>query len=523
MFKQLSIRTALLTLLAFMALLLLAVSAMGISAINAGNQSLDAINRIQGIELNSLYQSNADLMRARGSAALAVRKIEIGLLEDGASVTKQAEEDVTSSQRHQKAFIDAGTVTAQGKILADAVATSFAAYHKGAIVPMMDALQKQYTDEYYQVLEGNLSTLASNYAKAVHDFAVYADEVSATRLAQAAHNEWQMKIMIGVAMALTLLLIVIAWQLLRRLLLRPLDGAIVHLEQIAAGDLSQPLPAAGKSELGRLNQALANMQLALSSSVSQVREASLQIDVGSRELAAGTVHLSQRTEESAASLEQTAASMEQLTATVRLNASNAKEANQLASNVSDSADRGAEVVGYVMEKMQEITQSANRIGDILSVIDGIAFQTNILALNAAVEAARAGEQGRGFAVVANEVRTLAGRSATAAKEIRELIAESQTRVQEGSDMATRAGETMDEISSEVMRVTTLMKEISIASEEQSRGIEQVNQAVTQMDEAAQQNAALVEEASAATQSLEAQSQQLQDSMAQFRVVAALPS
>jgi methyl-accepting chemotaxis protein len=208
---------------------------------------------------------------------------------------------------------------------------------------------------------------------------------------------------------------------------------------------------------------------------------------------------------------------------VRLNASNAKEANQLASNVSDSADRGAEVVGYVMEKMQEITQSANRIGDILSVIDGIAFQTNILALNAAVEAARAGEQGRGFAVVANEVRTLAGRSATAAKEIRELIAESQTRVQEGSDMATRAGETMDEISSEVMRVTTLMKEISIASEEQSRGIEQVNQAVTQMDEAAQQNAALVEEASAATQSLEAQSQQLQDSMAQFRVVAALPS
>jgi methyl-accepting chemotaxis protein I, serine sensor receptor len=520
MITQLSIRTALLSLLAFMTLLLLAVSAMGIYAINSGNQSLDAINRIQGIELNSLYQSNADLMRARASAALAVRKIEIGLLDEGATVTKQAQADVASSQRHLTAFIDAGTVTAQGKSLADAVAAAFSAYQKGAMAPMMDALQKQYTDEYYQVLEGNLSQLAANYSKAVNDFSLYADEVSAARLAAAAHNELQMKIMIGVAVALTLLLIALAWLLLRRALLRPLDGAIQHLEQIAAGDLSQPLPAAANNEIGRLNQALTGMQLALRNSVSQVREASLQIDVGSRELSAGTVHLSQRTEESAASLEQTAASMEQLTATVRLNASNAQQANQLASSVSDTADRGAEVVCYVMEKMREITHSSDRIADILSVIDGIAFQTNILALNASVEAARAGEQGRGFAVVANEVRTLAGRSASAAKEIRELISESQTRVKEGSDMATRAGETMDEISSEVMRVTALMKEISIASEEQSRGIEQVNQAVTQMDEAAQQNAALVEQASAATQSLEAQSQQLQASMAQFRLATA---
>lgn len=520
MIKNLSVRTGLLTLLAFMTLLLLAVSTLGIYAINAGNQSLDVINRIQGIELNSLYQSNADLMRARASGALAVRKIEIGLLDEGAAVTKQAQADVVTSQKHLKDFVDAGTVTAQGKILADAVAASFDAYLKQGIAPMMDALQKQYTDEYYTVLEGNLSTLAANYAKAVNDFSLYADQVSADRLAKAARNETQMKILIGIAMVLTVVLIVLAWQILRRLLLTPLESAIGHLQQVAAGDLSQTLPEATHNELGRLNQALATMQLALRDSVSQVREASLQIDVGSRELAAGTVHLSQRTEESAASLEQTAASMEQLTATVRLNASNAQQAHQLANSVSDTADRGAEVVCYVIEKMQEITHSSDRIADILSVIDGIAFQTNILALNASVEAARAGEQGRGFAVVANELRTLAGRSATAAKEIRELISESQTRVKEGSAMATQAGETMDEISSEVMRVTTLMKEISVSSEEQSRGIEQVNQAVTQMDEVAQQNAALVEEASAATQSLEAQSQQLQESMAQFRIATA---
>jgi methyl-accepting chemotaxis protein len=209
--------------------------------------------------------------------------------------------------------------------------------------------------------------------------------------------------------------------------------------------------------------------------------------------------------------------MEQLTATVKLNADNASQAHQLARSVSDSADRGSEVVSYVMDKMQEISNSSKRIGDILGVIDGIAFQTNILALNASVEAARAGEQGRGFAVVASEVRNLAQRSATAAKEIRTLIAESQSRVSEGSEMATKAGETMDEIASEVMRVTTLMKEISSASQEQSHGIEQVNQAVTQMDEVAQQNAALVEQAMAATQSLEEQSQQLVQSMAVFKV------
>ena len=518
--KKLSLRTGLLALLAFMTLLLLAVSVMGIIAINKGNRSLDVINRIQGVELNALYQSNGDLMRARATSALAVRKIEIGLLDEGAALAKQAQADVQGSQQNMNAFVAAGTVTAHGKKLADDIISTYNAYLAQGIKPIMDALEKQYTDEYYSVLEGNLAKLALNYSNAVAAFGSYATQVTDAQLAQAAWNEMLMKALIGAAVALTLLLFVLAWVLMRRLLLLPLNRAITHLEQVAAGDLSQTLPPAGDNELGRLNRALGEMQQALRAQVSQVFHASQQIDVSSRELAAGNVHLSQRTEESAASLEQTAASMEQLTATVRLNAANAQQAHKLANSVSDTADRGAEVVSYVMEKMQEITASANRIGDILGVIDGIAFQTNILALNASVEAARAGEQGRGFAVVANEVRTLAQRSANAAKEIRGLISESQTRVKEGSDMATRAGETMDEISSEVMRVTTLMKEISMASDEQSRGIEQVNQAVTQMDEAAQQNAALVEQAAAATQSLEAQSQHLQSTVSLFRLETA---
>ncbi len=209
--------------------------------------------------------------------------------------------------------------------------------------------------------------------------------------------------------------------------------------------------------------------------------------------------------------------MEQLTSTVRMNAANSEQANQLAQSVSVIADKGSEVVHQVMDKMQGITDSSKRIGDIISVIDGIAFQTNILALNAAVEAARAGEQGRGFAVVAGEVRSLAQRSAQSAREIKELIGDSESRVSEGSAMVKSAADTMVEISSEVTRVTSLMREISIATTEQTHGIEQVNVAITQMDQVAQQNAALVEQATAATRSLEEQAQLLAESMAVFKL------
>ncbi len=520
MLNKLSIRTGLLALLALMTLLLLVVSIMGIIAINKGTKSLDAINRIQGIEQNSLYQSNASLLRMRAVSALAIRKMEIGLTDEATAQTRRALGYIDDSKAELKRFVDAGTVTAHGKTLADEVVRTYQDYLDNGIQQLVNALNERNPDKYYTELEGDITILAGKFSKAVADFGAYADEVSAEQLKQAAHNELQMKLLIAFSCLLTFGLVIISWYVLRNLLLKPLDNAVTHLEYVAAGDLTQAVKQGGCTELQRLNFALDRMQFELQESVGRVRDASEQIDVGSRELSEGNLNLSQRTEESAASLEQTAASMEQLTATVKLNAENAQQAHQLARSVSDTADRGAEVVCYVIEKMQEISSSSTRIADILGVIDGIAFQTNILALNASVEAARAGEQGRGFAVVASEVRELAQRSATAAKEIRVLISESQIRVNEGNDMATKAGETMDEISSEVMRVTTLMKEISSASEEQSRGIEQVNQAVTQMDEVAQQNAALVEEASAATQSLEEQAQQLVVSMAVFKVQSA---
>ena len=517
MLKKISIRTGLVVLLSLMALMLLSVSVMGIVAINEGNKSLEVVNRIQGIELNSLFLADNALFRARASATTSARLMESGQAAEAAATVNKAEMSLARSQREMKTFIDAGTVTTRGKVLADVIASSYDRYLREGILPMIEVLKNTSPEAYYLLLQQKITPLSLTFSKAVEEFNIYAEEVSDKRLAKATEHQKFLTLLIFCCGVLIFILIAVAWISLRTILLKPLDSAIKHLEVVAQGDLTQRLPENGCKELSRLNLALVNMQTSLENSVSRVRDAGLAIDSGSRELASGNLNLAERTEESAASLEQTAASMEQLTATVKMNADNASQAHQLAQSVSGSADRGSEVVSYVMEKMREISSSSRRIGDILGVIDGIAFQTNILALNASVEAARAGEQGRGFAVVASEVRTLAQRSAMAAKEIRDLIHESQTRVDEGSQMATRAGETMDEIATEVVCVTSLMKEISNASQEQSRGIEQVNVAVTQMDEVAQQNAALVEQAAAATRSLEEQSQQLVEAMAVFRV------
>ena len=303
----------------------------------------------------------------------------------------------------------------------------------------------------------------------------------------------------------------------RRLLIRPLNQAVEVARAVATGDLSTPVTVRGGDEIAQLLTALQDMQTSLADVVTNVRQGSESVATASAEIAQGNNDLSARTEQQASALQETAASMQQLNSTVKQNSGNAKQANQLAIDASSVAVRGGEAVAKVVGTMKGITESSRRVSDILQVIDGIAFQTNILALNAAVEAARAGEQGRGFAVVASEVRILAGRSADAAKEIKNLINDSVLRVEQGTVLVDQAGITMNEVVNSIHRVTDIMAEISTASAEQSQGVAQVDEAVTQMDQATQQNAALVEEMSAAASSLSSQSRDLVQTVAVFKL------
>ena len=297
----------------------------------------------------------------------------------------------------------------------------------------------------------------------------------------------------------------------------PIRQAVLVAQAAAGGDLRMPIEIRGNDETGQLLGALKDMQAGLATVVANVRQGAQSVSSASFEIAQGTQDLSSRTEQQASALEQTAASMEQLSATVKQNADSARQANQLAVSASSIAVQGGEVVAQVVDTMKGINDASRKIADIIGVIDGIAFQTNILALNAAVEAARAGEQGRGFAVVATEVRSLAGRSAQAAKEIKALINTSVERVEQGTALVDQAGVTMAEVVGSIRRVTDLMGEISAASNEQSQGVSQVGEAVVQMDQVTQQNAALVEEMAAAASSLESQAQELVKSVSVFKL------
>ncbi|HBL7128439.1 TPA: Tar ligand binding domain-containing protein, partial [Enterobacter asburiae] len=418
MLKTLSIRTGLLSLLAVMTLLLLIVSGIGIYALTQSSSSLQRINHLQGEQMVQLNSGYTLILRARNEAGQAVRMMEIGMLDDAAKAVKNINQEVALAQKTLKGVIDGGVADEQGQQLLDKVAASLATYSQQGINPMLKTLNDQSADGYYDLLEKTLIPVAKQFDNDMQAFQKWSEARGQAEVSAVQASKTRVLILIIVAALLTAGIIVLAWLVLRHMLLKPLSASIAQLENVAAGDLTHTLNAPASQEFNRLNAVIEEMRQSLMNSVMRVRDASSQIDTGSRELTLGNRDLAERTESTATSLEQTAASMEQITATVKLNADNAEQAHQLAKSVSDTADHGSEMVCYVIEKMRDISGSSARIADILSVIDGIAFQTNILALNASVEAARAGEQGRGFAVVAGEVRNLASRSADAAKEIR---------------------------------------------------------------------------------------------------------
>jgi methyl-accepting chemotaxis protein len=382
---------------------------------------------------------------------------------------------------------------------------------------LMKLKQAGQTDAAAALFEQRFTLAAKNYERMVADFALLQrrqlDGEAARRDAVETANRHQLIALGALALVLGALC---SWRLALGIT-RPLQSALAAARRVAAGDLSGTVAVHGQDECGRLLAALSEMNQSLAHIVAQVRTGTDAIASAAGEIATGNMDLSARTEQQAGSLEETASSIEELTATVRQNAEHAHEANRLAANATEVANQGGLAVAQVVETMEAINQSARKVVDIIGVIDGIAFQTNILALNAAVEAARAGEQGRGFAVVASEVRTLAQRSAAAAKDIKVLINESVGKVASGAQQVDTAGARMQDIVASIQRVSGIIGEIAAASQEQAAGVGQVNQAITQMDQATQQNAALVEQAAAASAAMQDQADQLTQLVSTFRL------
>lgn len=393
------------------------------------------------------------------------------------------------------------------------------------IVKALDLYTQKKNDEAYKLLRFEYRPVQKKWWDLINEFIKDETEQNKEAVAQAESDYKDARNMMLLFGTVALLFGVLASWMIIRSLLRQLGGepryAVQIAEKIANGDLSVDIHIQSDDEHS-LMHALKNMRNGLSEIVGQVRHGTETIASASTQIATGNMDLSSRSEQQAGSLEETASSMEELTSTVKQNSDNAKQANQLALSASDVAVKGGAVVSEVVQTMGAINESSRKIVDIISVIDGIAFQTNILALNAAVEAARAGEQGRGFAVVATEVRNLAQRSAEAAREIKKLIDDSVSKVETGAKLVDQAGSTMAEIVGSIQKVTGIMNEIMLATEEQTTGIEQINEAIVQMDDVTQQNAALVEEAAAAATSLQDQADELRNLVSTFRLQPSSP-
>ena len=454
----------------------------------------DAIDQQARSLRNILLMSDSDQINEQiASIESTTKQVSLDLDKLGASLT------VPQAKKQFEAIIDARAKFAPGR---DQLVSLVKAGNKEYAIILLFQEVRPRQQKFFEELDKLIAAEAELM------------QISGTQATETASSAGMMMIILGIIGAL--ISFVAAW-LTTRGIVGPINRAVIAARTVASGDLTYDIKVTSKDEIGQLSQALKDMNDSLVQIVGDVRVGTETIATASAEIAAGNLDLSSRTEHQASSLEETASSMEELTSTVRQNADNARQANQLALSAAEVASKGGAVVAQVVDTMTSINDSSKKIVDIIGVIDGIAFQTNILALNAAVEAARAGEQGRGFAVVATEVRNLAQRSAGAAKEIKELIGDSVTKVNAGAKLVDQAGVTMTEIVASVRRVTDIMGEISSASNEQMSGIEQINEAIAQMDQVTQQNAALVEQASAAAATMQEQTEHLSNVVDVFKI------
>ncbi|MBO9536684.1 methyl-accepting chemotaxis protein [Herbaspirillum sp.] len=512
MFSKLTIKARLIFVIGFLAVLLVVSGVVGLLSLKSTNA-----------QMRSLYEDRmaalAQLETVGGAIDAGRYGISTAIVGDSGEIDKgmdKLEKTIKDSDAVLKDYL-ATYLTPEEKVLADKFIPQRQKFIAEGVKPAVEALRNRDFQSAGDIYGGVMLKLFSEVHATMEELMSLQHRVGRELYEDAQRRYQILVVVIAATIVAGLAVALVMGVLLVRAISRPLEKAVRLAQGVAAGDLTQEIEVRSQDETGQLMQALRDMNSNLRKIVGEVRMSTDTINTASAEIASGNLDLSSRTEQQAGSLEETASAMEELTSTVKQNADNARQANQLAASASDVALRGGDVVKQVVDTMSSINESSRKIVDIISVIDGIAFQTNILALNAAVEAARAGEQGRGFAVVASEVRSLAQRSAAAAKEIKGLIDDSVEKVGNGSALVAQAGETMEEVVASVRRVTDVMGEITSASQEQSTGIEEVNRAITQMDETTQQNAALVEQAAAAAQSLQEQAGRLLGAVGVFRL------